>query len=118
MNNSTIRVESHNPEFKVSESLNKGEQVDGFILLGIRNDEPYMEIMNGMSIDDLSEFWRTDTRMCCVLRQAAAIGEGRRAADSIHEEWERNKTEGMDGTSLAKMLMEMGASGSAEAETE
>ena len=109
MNNYTIRVESHNPEFKVNERLSNGEQVDGFVLLGIRNDKPYMEIMDGMRIDDLSEFWRTDSRMCYVLRQAAAIGEGRRAADSIHEEWERNKMESMDGHSLAKMLIEMGA---------
>lgn len=110
MNKYTIRVESDNPEFEVGERLSNGEQVDGFILLGIRNGEPYMEIMKAMSIDDLAKFWVTDTMTCYILRRAAAIGEGYRASDRIGDEERReNMRESMDGHSLAKMLIEMGA---------
>lgn len=110
MNNYTIRVESNNPEFEVSERLQEGVQVEGFILLGIRNDKPYMETMYGMSIDDLAKFWATDTKMCYNLRRAAAIGEGYRASNRIGDEEKReNMRESMDCHSLAKMLIEMGA---------
>lgn len=51
----TIRVESHNPEFDVPETLQKGIQVDGFCLLTTRDGDPDAESIDGMSTIELGQ---------------------------------------------------------------
>jgi hypothetical protein len=91
----TIRVESHNPEFDVPETLQKGIQVDGFVLLTTLDGDPAAECMNGMNTIELAKFFCTDNEVCSILQQAAAIGEGMRKAEKIKAEVER-KSGGLD----------------------
>lgn len=91
----TIRVESHNPEFDVSEQLREGLQADGFLLLITRDGEPAAESMNGMSIIELAKFFATNNEVCSAVQQAAAIGEGMRKAEKIKADVER-KSGGLD----------------------
>lgn len=91
----TIRVESHNPEFDVSECLGEGIQVDGFLLLTTLDGDPAAECMNGMSIMELAKFFATNNEVCSAVQQAAAIGEGMRKAEKIKADVER-KSGGLD----------------------
>lgn len=91
----TIRVESHNPEFDVPETLQKGIQVDGFVLLTTLDGDPAFESMNGMTTIELAKFFCTDNEVCSILQQAAAIGEGMRKAEKIKADVER-KSGGLD----------------------
>lgn len=82
----TIRVESHNPDFDVSEQLRDGINADGFLLLTTMDGDPAVECMNGMSTMELAKFFTTDNEVCLVLQQAGAIGEGMRKAEKIGSE--------------------------------
>lgn len=93
--NYTIRVESHNPEFDVSEFLREGIQADGFLLLTTLDGDPAAECINGMTTMELAKFFATNNEVCSVVQQAAAIGEGMRKADKIKAEVER-KSGGLD----------------------
>lgn len=94
----TIRVESHNPEFDVSEWLGEGIQADGFLLLTTKDGDPAAECMNGMSVMELAKFFCTNNEVCSILQQAAAIGEGMRKAEKIKAEVEKK------GGGLEKLL--------------
>ena len=91
----TIRVESHNPEFDVSEWLGEGIQADGFLLLTTRDGDPAAECMNGMNIMEMAKFFATNNEVCSAVQQAAAIGEGMRKAEKIKADVER-KSGGLD----------------------
>ena len=82
----TIKVTSNNPEYNVGKKLEDGIEVEGFLLLTIRNGEPHAETIQGMSGMDLTRFFLTDTEVCSVLRQAAVIADGMRAAKKIKDE--------------------------------
>lgn len=102
----TIRVESNNPEFDVSEELRKGVQVEGYVLLAIKNGDPFMESINGLTTMQLADFFNTGTDACSILRQAAAIGEGMQKARKIREEIIRDKmAKGIAGK-MARKIME------------
>ena len=103
----TIRVESHNPEFDVSEQLREGLQADGFLLLITRDGVPAVECMNGMNIMELAKFFVSNTEVCSAVQQAAAIGEGMRKAEKIRAEVER-KSGGLDAIlqAIAKRKMQ------------
>ena len=85
----TIRVESHNPEFDVSEWLGEGIQADGFVLLITRDGDPAAGSLNGMSVIELAKFFCKNDEVCSILQQAAAIGEGLRKAKKIKADVER-----------------------------
>ena len=85
----TIRVESHNPEFDVSEWLGEGIQADGFLLLTTWDGDPAAVCMNGMNIMELAKFFCKNDEVCSTLQQAAAIGEGIRKAKKIKADVER-----------------------------
>lgn len=104
----TIRVESHNPEFDVSEWLGEGNQADGFLLLTTWDGDPAVECMNGMNIMELAKFFATNNEVCSAVQQAAAIGEGMRKAEKIKEDVER-KSGGLDAIlqAIAKRKKEL-----------
>lgn len=87
----TIRVESDNPEFDMGIEMREGIQIDGFFLVAVRDGEPAVECLNGMSILDLAKFFGTGSEVCSALRQAAAIGEGMRNAKAIQKEMEEQQ---------------------------
>ena len=87
-----IRVESSSPEFETDSEMQEGIQADGFFLVGIRDGKPAVECMEGMTTMDLACFFTTDTELCSVLRQAAAIGEGIRNAAVIKKEAEEQQS--------------------------
>lgn len=108
----TIRVESHNPEFDVSERLREGIQADGFLLLTTWDGDPAAECMNGMNTMELAKFFDTGTDACSILRQAAAIGEGMQKAHKIREE----RALEMKRDKMAKEIAEMVAGMTTEEE--
>lgn len=89
-NTYNIRVECSNPEFQDSE-LRKGINADGYVLLIVRDGEPCLENMGGVTVMEIARFFGTDTEACSVLRQASAIGDGLRRAREIREETENRK---------------------------
>lgn len=103
-NTYTIRVESNNPEFPADSDLREGVQADGYVLLTVRNGEPYMEAMNGLSTLDLARFFDSNTEACSVLRQAAAIGEGMRNAEAIRRETEEQQSKKKVARIIAEKL--------------
>ena len=82
----TVKVTSNNPEYNVGKKLEDGTEVEGFLLLMIRNGEPYAETIQGLSGMELTRFFMTDTEVCSTLRQAAVIADGMRAARKIKDE--------------------------------
>ena len=82
----TIRVESSNPEFEPEGRILDGLEVDGFILLAMKDGKPCVEYIQGVATLDISRFICAGTECGSVLRQAAAIAEGIRNADRIKKE--------------------------------
>lgn len=87
-----IRAESSNSEFETESQLREGIQVDEFFLVAIRDGEPAVECIYGMTTMNLARFFMTGSKVCSVLRQAAAIGEGMRNAEAIQEETEEQQS--------------------------
>ena len=110
----TIRVESSNPEFTVDSDLREGVQADGYVLLTVRNGEPYMEAMNGLSTLDLAKFFDSNTEACSVLRQAAAIGEGMHRASEIRLESEGRIRRDRIAKEITEKIMGMNLTGTDE----
>lgn len=82
----TIRVKSSNPEYEPEGKIRDGLELDGYILLAMKDGEPSVEYVQGVTVMDLSKFFCVDTECGSVLRQAAAIAEGIRNAARIKKE--------------------------------
>lgn len=100
----TIRVEGGNPEFDELGDLGEGVQADGFVLLVIRDGKPTDEVINGMTTMDLAQFFCTNTEVCSVLCQAAAISEGMRKASQIREEMDSRNSRMKAFRAVAEMM--------------
>ena len=98
----TIRIESDNPEFDLGEKLREGLQVDGFLLLTVRDGEPFSECLQKMTIMELARFFNLDEESGSLLCQASAIGEGLRRAEQLRTEFERRSS----NRKLAKIVAE------------
>ena len=100
----TIRAESSNPEFETDSQLRDGIQMDGFFLVAIRDGKPAVECINGMTTMDLARFFMTGSEVCSVLRQAAAIAEGMRNAETIRREAEEQQSKKKIARIIAEKL--------------
>ena len=93
----TINVKSENPEFPVDKEMQE-MQVDGFLLLSVKDGKPYIESMQGMTIHQLTMFFLSDSDVCSDLREAGAISKGFREGVEIRMKAERKrKTKTLQG---------------------
>ena len=94
----TIKVEAGegcNKEFGPDEELREGVNVDGFVLLGLRNGKPGVVVLYGVTTYELATMIGADTSEGgSVIRQAAAIAEGIRKAKEIKQADDRDRTAG------------------------
>lgn len=81
---SIIAGEGCNPEYGPDKELeNMG--VDGFFVVGFRNQKPFFESMMGCSISDLSKWIMNRSPAAQPIRAACAIANGEIAAGEIME---------------------------------
>ena len=94
----TIKVEAGegcNQEFVPDEELREGVNVDGFVLLGLRNGQPGVVVLYGVTTYELATMIGADTSEGgSVIRQAAAIAEGIRKAKEIKQADDRDRNAG------------------------
>ena len=94
----TIKVEAGegcNQEFSPDEELREGVNVDGFVLLGLRNGQPGVVVLYGVTTYELATMIGADTSEGgSVIRQAAAIAEGIRKAKEIKQTDDRDRNAG------------------------
>lgn len=78
--------EECNPEYAPDKDLQEGMGIDGYILIGFKNEKPYLESMMGVSVSHISKWIRRKTQGANNIRKACAIAEGELKAMEIDEE--------------------------------
>ncbi len=82
---SIIAGEECNPEYAPDKEMeNMG--MDGFFVVGFKNQKPFFESMMGCSISDLSKWIMNRNQGAQKIRAACAIANGEIAAEKILEE--------------------------------
>lgn len=107
MNKYRITVNStgnSNPEFDPGEKMQKGLDVDGFLLMTFRGGDPHGVFMMGVTTLEIARLIAGDkSEAGSVIHQATAIAEGLRKADEIKKQDDKNRT----ARELAEMLRRM-----------
>ena len=96
-----LPAEECNEDFAPDRDMIEGVEVDGFMLIGWREREPYFESMMGISIEDLKKWIRKRGPGAQKVRAASAMAEGEiRAMEITDEEDDKNKGVTLTGTTL------------------
>ena len=92
---------NNNPEYDPDESLKRGMDVDGFLLLTFKNGNPHSTSLMGCTTLEIARLFAGDkSEAGSVIRQAMAIAEGILKAEEIKKTEDRNTM----ARSLAEML--------------
>lgn len=95
-----LPAEECNEDFAPDRDMIEGVVVDGFMLIGWRNREPYFERMMGISVEDLKKWiWRKGPGAQKV-RAASTMAEGEIRAAEIMDEENGDKGVTLTGTTL------------------
>lgn len=94
-----LPAEECNEDFAPDREMIEGVEVDGFMLIGWRNREPYFESMMGISIEDLKKWIRRRGPGAQKVRAASAMAEGEIRALEITDE-DKDKGVTLTGTTL------------------
>ena len=94
-----LPAEECNEDFAPDRDMIEGVEVDGFMLIGWRNREPYFESIMGISIEDLKKWIRKREPGAQKVRAACAMAEGEIRAVEITEE-DNGKGVTLTGTTL------------------
>ena len=107
MNKYRITVNSNgnsNPEFDPDEKMQKGLDVDGFLLMTFRGGDPHGVFLMGVTTLEIARSIAGDkSEAGSVIHQATAIAEGLRKAEEIKKQDDKNRT----ARELAEMLRRM-----------
>lgn len=89
-----------NEDFAPDRDMIEGVELDGFMLIGWRDKQPYFESMMGIRIEDLKKWiWRKG-RGAQKVRAACAVAEGEIRAAEILDEDQRDQGVTLTATSL------------------
>ena len=81
-----LPTEDCNRDFAPGRELEKGVEVDGFIMIGFKDGKACFESMMGISISNISDWIRRNGPGGKKIRAACAIAEGEIRAKEITEE--------------------------------
>lgn len=82
-----LPTEECNEDFAPDRDMIEGVEVDGFMLIGWRDKQPYFESIMGVSIGDLKKWIRRKGTGAQKVRAACAMAEGEiRAVEIVDEE--------------------------------
>lgn len=82
-----------NPDFAPDSELVHGIEADGFVILLMKDDRPYCQLINGVTTMDLARMIAADDKSEAgsVISQAIAIAEGLKKAAEIAERYRKDK---------------------------
>ena len=95
-----LPAEECNEDFAPDRDMIEGIEVDGFMLIGWRNREPYLESMMGISVEDMKKWIRRKGPGAQKVRAARARAAGEIRAVEITDEENGDKGVTLTGTTL------------------